>query len=152
MGAVPRAATLKAAGTQAYVLKFQGTFSADASNLLAPPPQKYQYRRGQSDVISDAAFIMEYCHLAHMDGCSFQNTNGHGVTTADGVGTADAVTSSLLNCGTLNTGSAFFIDGPTPLDYARGCSDIRIAHGVWSSNRGRWLDVSSLANIDGFLV
>ena len=31
-----------------------------------------------------------------------------------------------------------------------GASDISIKGGIWSANRGRWLDVSSLANIDGF--
>jgi hypothetical protein len=36
------------------------------------------------------------------------------------------------------------------LDYARSCNNVAISGGIWSSNRGRWLDVSSLANLDGF--
>ena len=55
----------------------------------------------------------------------------------------------IANCGTINTGSAFYIDGPKPFDYAYGCSDISISGGIWSSNRGRWLEVAALANLDG---
>ena len=147
-GSGSSSATLKAAGTQAYVLKLQGTFSADATAFLHPRLININIS-GDNQTISDAAFIMEYCHLAHVDGCSFMSTNGHGVRLRT-VWELRMSNFFVINCGTLNTGSAFFIDGPTPLDYAKSCNDIRIANGIWSSNRGRWLDVSSLANIDGF--
>ena len=147
-GGNSQAATLKAAGAQAYVLKFQGVFTYDASTFLHPYLRNINVdANGQT--ISDAAFIMEYCHLSRVDGCSFQNAMGHGVRLRT-VWELRMQDFFIISCGTLDTGSAFFIDGPTPLDYNRGSSDISIRNGVWSANRGRWLDISSLANIDPF--
>ena len=147
-GSGSQAATVKAAGAQAYVLKFQGTYAADAGTFLHPYLRNINID-ADNKTISDAAFVMDCCHLARLEGCSFQNTNGQGIRlrTMWELRMRDFF---IANCGSLDTGSAFFIDGPTPLDYTRGSSDVSIQGGIWTSNRGRWLDVSSLANIDGF--
>jgi hypothetical protein len=147
-GSGSQAATVKAAGSQAYVLKLQGTYTPDASNFLHPYLRNINID-ADNKTISDAAFVMDCCHLARLEGCSFQNANGHGIRlrTMWELRMRDFF---IANCGSLDTGSAFFIDGPTPLDYTRGSSDVSIQGGIWTSNRGRWLDVSSLANIDGF--
>ena len=146
-GSGSQAATVKAAGSQDYILKFQGTFSADASSFLHPRLRNVNIDGG-NQTITDAAFIMEYCHLSHVEGCSFQNVKGRGVRLRT-VWEMRLRDFFISNCGTINTGSAFAIDGPKPFDYAQGCSDVSISGGIWSSNRGRWLEVSAQANLDG---
>jgi Pectate lyase superfamily protein len=147
-GSGSQAATVKAAGSQAYVLKLQGTYTPDGGTFLHPYLRNININ-ADNKTISDAAFVMEYCHLARLEGCSFQNANGHGIRLR-AMWELRMRDFFIANCGSLDTGSAFFIDGPTPLDYTRGSSDVSIQGGIWTSNRGRWLDVSSLANIDGF--
>lgn len=146
-GSGSQATTVKAAGSQDYILKFQGTFTADASSFLHPRLRNVNIDGG-NQTINDAAFIMEYCHLAHVEGCSFQNVKGRGVRLRT-VWEMRLRDFFLSNCGTINTGSAFYIDGPKLFDYAQGCSDVSISGGIWSSNRGRWLEVSAHANLDG---
>jgi hypothetical protein len=143
-----QAATLKAAGAQAYVLKLQGIYTADASTFLRPYLRNININ-ADGKAIGDAAFVMEYCHLARLDGCSFLNAVGHGIRMRT-IWELRMQDFMISNCGSLDTGSAFFIDAPTPYDAFYGCSDISIKGGIWGTNRGRWLDVSSLANIDGF--
>jgi hypothetical protein len=144
-----QAATLKAAGAQAYVLKLQGTYGDGSANTFLHPYLRNINIDADNKAISDAAFVMDCCHLARLEGCSFQNTNGHGIRMRT-IWELRMRDFFIANCGSLNTGSALFIDGPTPLDYTRGSSDVSIQGGIWTCNRGRWLDVSSLANIDGF--
>jgi hypothetical protein len=140
--------TLKAAGPQAYILKFQGAYGDGSANSFLHPYLRNINIDGGGQTIKDAAFIMEFCHLPRLEGCSFQNTNGRGLRLRT-VWELRLRDFFIINCGTVNTGSAFYIDGPEPFDYARGCSDISISSGIWSSNRGRWLEVSALANLDG---
>jgi len=147
-GSGSQTATLKAAGAQAYVLKLQGAFAADATTFLHPRLRNINID-GDDQAISDAAFIMEYCHLARLDGCSFQNTAGHGVRLRT-VWELRMRDYFVHRCGSLDTGAAVFIDGPAPLDYGESSNNVAMIGGVWSSNKGRWLQVSSLANLDGF--
>jgi hypothetical protein len=141
--------TIKAAGAQSYVLKFEGVYdgnTGDASGMLHPFLRNINVD-GDNKAISDAAFIMESCNFARVENCSFQNSNGHGVRLRTNweIRFTDFW---LNNCGTIDTGSAFFIDGPSPFDAAYGTNNLRIIGGTWSSNRGRWIDASSLSNLD----
>jgi hypothetical protein len=140
--------TLKAAGNQAYVLKFLGVFSAGASTFLHPYLRNINID-GNDRTISDAGLVMDCCHLTKIEWLSVQNCVGRAIRfrTMWELRMRDYF---IHRCGTLDSGSAVFFDGPTPLDYARSCNNVAISGGIWSSNRGRWLDVSSLANLDGF--
>jgi hypothetical protein len=141
------AVTLKAAGAQPYVLKIQGVYGDNPGSAFLHPLLKNINIDANNQAISDAAFIMEFCNLARLEGCSFQNANGHGVRLRT-CWEIRIIDPWISNCGTINTGSAFFIDGPTPFIAMHGTNNLRIAGGTWGANRGRWIDVSPLANLD----
>ena len=140
--------TFKAAGNQAYVLKFLGVFAADASTHLHPYLKNINID-GDDKTISDAGLVMEYCHLAKIEGISVQNCAGTGIRfrTMWELRMRDYF---IHRCGALDTGRAVYFDGPAPLDYDKSSNDVAMIGGIWSSNKGRWLEVSSLANLDGF--
>ncbi len=144
-------ATLKAAGRQAYVLKFAGTYGAGDGNAFLHPYLRNINIDGKNQTISDAAFIMEFCHLARIEGCSFQHVQGHGIRLRT-VWELRMRDFFIANCGTPDTGSAFYIDGPSPYDAIKHCSNLAITGGTWSSNRGRWIEASPLAAIDGVWI
>jgi hypothetical protein len=138
-------ATLKAAGAQAYVLKFLGVFAGTA--FIQPYLQNVNIDGGDY-AISDAALVMQYCNFSYLDRLGVQNVNGHGIRLRTCWETR--INSPWINnCGTVDTGSAFYIDGPSPFDYAYATNNLRIYGGTWSSNRGRWIDANVLANLEG---
>jgi len=140
------ATTLKAAGNQAYVLKLLGVITS-ADTFLHPTLRGINID-GDTNTISDAGFVAEMCHLFNISNCSFQNVAGRGIRMR-AVWELRMRDFFIYNCGAIDTGAAFLFDGPSPLDYAYGSSNVLITGGVWSSNRGRWFQASSLANIDG---
>jgi hypothetical protein len=139
---------LKAAGNQAYVLKMQGTMVNPAETFVHSQLRGITIS-GDNKTISDAAFVLEYSHLAKITNCLFTDVAGTGVRfrTAWELQFHD---NFILDCGALDTGRAVYFDGPSPLDYAYGSSNVSMRNNVWSSNKGRWLQLSSLANMDGF--
>jgi len=137
---------LKAIGAQDYVLKLSGTFAADASTFLQPYLININID-GDNKVISDAALVMEYCNFSLWNRVGVQNVEGHGVRLRTCWETR-ILYPWINNCGVLDTGAAFYVDAPAPLDYTRGTNNLMIFGGTWASNRGRWIQVSSLANLD----
>ena len=147
-------AMIKAAGSQAYVVKFQGNHGyTDSFGYVRPYIRNISINgnSGGAAVISDAALVMETCFNLHAENFSIQDTNGHGVRLRN-IFEARFVNPFILNCGTINAGSAWLIDGPAPFNADYLCNNISIFGGTWSANRGRWLDVSSLAGIDDFWI
>ena len=140
---------IKAAGSQSYVVKFLGTHSNDSSGYLRPYIRNLAFDGGSTGgaTLSDAALVMETCFYPIVDNFTVQDASGRGIRLRN-VLEGRFSNFFILNCGTINTGSAWFIDGPTPFNADYLCNNISIFGGTWSANRGRWIDVSPLAGMD----
>lgn len=146
------ATSLKAAGSQAYVLKFLGNHNyADSFGYVRANIRNISINGNLSGgaVISDAALIFETCFNSLAENFTVQDVTGHAIRLRN-VHEIRFLNYFILNSGSIDTGSAWYIDGPAPFDANYVTSNINIGNGTWSANRGRWLHVSSLAGIDGF--